>query len=62
MAQRLENYVRVVGQENVIAGNDCGFGTAVGLEMVDRNVAWAKFEAMVEGARIASKQVATAGV
>jgi 5-methyltetrahydropteroyltriglutamate--homocysteine methyltransferase len=62
VAQRLGNYVRVVGQENVIPGNDCGFGTAIGLEMVDRNVAWAKVEAMVEGARIATRQLAAAGV
>jgi 5-methyltetrahydropteroyltriglutamate--homocysteine methyltransferase len=62
VAQRLANYVRVVGQEHVIAGTDCGFGTAIGLEMVDRNVVWAKFQAMVEGAQIATKQLAAAGV
>ncbi len=49
------------GQENVIAGTDCGFGTAVGLEMVDRNVTWAKFDAMAEGARIATQQLASVG-
>jgi 5-methyltetrahydropteroyltriglutamate--homocysteine methyltransferase len=62
VAQRLANYVRVVGQEHVIAGTDCGFGTAIGLEMVDRNVVWAKFQAMVEGAQIATQQLAAAGV
>ncbi len=38
---------------NVIAGTDCGLGYRVGHE----EIMWAKLEAMVEGARIASKQL-----
>ena len=37
----------------VIAGTDCGIGTRVG----HAEIAWAKLEAMVEGARIATKQL-----
>jgi len=46
----------LVGRENVIAGSDCGYGTWVGQAAVDPNVVWAKFAAMAEGARIATKQ------
>jgi 5-methyltetrahydropteroyltriglutamate--homocysteine methyltransferase len=37
-------------------GSDCGFGTWVGQAAVDPDVVWAKFAAMAEGARIASKR------
>ena len=53
--QRIVRYAEVVGRENVMAGTDCGFGTAATLNpMVDPRIAWAKLEAMVEGARLAS--------
>ena len=53
--QRIVRYAEVVGRENVIAGTDCGFGTAATLNpMVDPRIAWAKLEAMAEGARLAS--------
>jgi len=56
IAQRLDNYVRLLGAERVMAGTDCGFGTSVGRDRVVRSVAWAKLEAMVEGARLASER------
>ena len=37
-------------------GLDCGYGTWVGQAAVDPDVVWAKFAAMAEGARIASRQ------
>ncbi len=55
VAQRIGNYARLVGRENVIAGTDCGFGTWVGQAAVDADVVWAKLAAMAEGARIATK-------
>ena len=54
IAQRIGNYARLVGRENVIAGTDCGYGTWVGQAAVDPDIVWAKFAAMAEGARIAS--------
>ena len=48
------NYAEVVGRERVIAGTDCGFGTSAWGRKVDARIAWAKLEAMVEGARLAS--------
>ena len=56
IAQRIGNYAKLVGRENVIAGSDCGYGTWVGQAAVDPDVVWAKMAAMAEGARIASKQ------
>jgi 5-methyltetrahydropteroyltriglutamate--homocysteine methyltransferase len=53
IADRLVRYAKIVGRENVIAGTDCGLGPRVG----DPQIAWAKFEAMAEGARIATKQL-----
>jgi 5-methyltetrahydropteroyltriglutamate--homocysteine methyltransferase len=56
IAQRIARYANLVGRDNVIAGSDCGFGTWVGQAAVDPDVVWAKFAAMAEGARLASKQ------
>jgi len=56
IAQRIVRYAKLVGRENVIAGSDCGYGTWVGQAAVDPDVVWAKFNALAEGARIASTQ------
>jgi 5-methyltetrahydropteroyltriglutamate--homocysteine methyltransferase len=56
VAQRIARYANLVGRENVIAGSDCGYGTWVGQAAVDPDVVWAKFSAMAEGARLASRQ------
>jgi 5-methyltetrahydropteroyltriglutamate--homocysteine methyltransferase len=45
-------YAGVVGRERVIAATDCGFRWRVHPE-----IAWAKLEALVEGARLASAQL-----
>jgi 5-methyltetrahydropteroyltriglutamate--homocysteine methyltransferase len=58
VAQRLLNYARLVGPERVVAGADCGFGTSVVREWrVVPSITWAKFESMVEGARIAGESL-----
>ena len=56
IANRISNYAKLVGSENVIAGSDCGYGTWVGQAAVDPDVVWAKFTALAEGARIATKR------
>ncbi len=56
VAQRIGNFAKLVGRENVIAGTDCGYGTWVGQAAVDPDVVWAKMAAMAEGARIATKK------
>jgi 5-methyltetrahydropteroyltriglutamate--homocysteine methyltransferase len=55
VAQRLIQYARVVGRERVMAGSDCGFSTFSGFPTVYPDIVWKKMEAMVEGARLASK-------
>jgi 5-methyltetrahydropteroyltriglutamate--homocysteine methyltransferase len=57
VAQRIVQYARLVGRENVIAGTDCGFGTSAGIPKVHPTVMWAKFRAMAEGARLASQRL-----
>lgn len=57
VAQRLTRYANLVGRENVMAGTDCGFGTIAGMQVVAPSVAWAKFQAMAEGARLATEQL-----
>ena len=53
IADRLVRFANIVGKENVIAGTDCGLGTRVG----HPQIAWAKFQAMAEGARLATKEL-----
>ncbi len=57
VAQRTEQFARLVGRENVIAGTDCGFGTSAGRTRVHPEIMWAKFESLVEGARLASARL-----
>ncbi|MGE3537937.1 MAG: cobalamin-independent methionine synthase II family protein [Candidatus Tectimicrobiota bacterium] len=54
VAQRIIRYAEVVGRERVIASTDCGFGTSAWGRKVHADIAWAKLQAMVEGARLAS--------
>lgn len=53
VAERLVNFASVVGRENVQAGTDCGIGSRVGHE----DIAWAKLQAMADGAALASAQL-----
>ena len=56
VAQRLLRYAAVVDRERLIAGVDCGFGTAVRTEpTVADSIVWAKLRALSEGATIASR-------
>ena len=57
VAQRLVNYARLVGQERVMAGSDCGFSTFAGVSTVDPRITWAKFQSMAEGARLATEEL-----
>ncbi len=57
VAQRITNYVGIVGRENVLAGSDCGFGTLVGMSWVSPRVVWAKLASLTEGARLASQRL-----
>ena len=54
VAQRICQYADAVGRERIIAAIDCGFETFAGNSRVHPTVVFAKFEALAEGARIAS--------
>jgi 5-methyltetrahydropteroyltriglutamate--homocysteine methyltransferase len=57
VAERIVRFARLVGRENVIAGTDCGFAQGAGLQRVHPSIMWAKLAALVEGARLATKQL-----
>ncbi len=58
VAQRIVRYAEIVGRERVMAGTDCGFATfARSVNQVEPEIAWAKFKSMVDGARLASRQL-----
>jgi 5-methyltetrahydropteroyltriglutamate--homocysteine methyltransferase len=58
VAERLVKYAAIVGREHVIAGSDCGFSSFASSEPeIHPTVVWAKFQAMAEGAQLASAQL-----
>jgi 5-methyltetrahydropteroyltriglutamate--homocysteine methyltransferase len=50
VAQRIRRFAKLVGPENVIAGTDCGFGGRT-----HPQIAWAKLQALAQGAALAGK-------
>lgn len=52
VADRIVQFAKIVGPENVVASTDCGLGGRL-----HHQIAWAKLESLVEGARIASKEL-----
>jgi 5-methyltetrahydropteroyltriglutamate--homocysteine methyltransferase len=52
VADRIVRFAKAVGRENVIASTDCGLGGRVHPQL-----AWAKLQALTEGARLATKQL-----
>jgi 5-methyltetrahydropteroyltriglutamate--homocysteine methyltransferase len=58
IAERLERFARLVGPERVMAGADCGFSSqATYRPEVHPTVMWAKFDAMAQGARLATDRL-----
>ncbi len=57
VADRIVRFAKLVGRENVIAGTDCGFAQVDMIRRVHPKIMWAKFEALVEGARIATREL-----
>ncbi|MGH7907308.1 MAG: cobalamin-independent methionine synthase II family protein [Candidatus Binataceae bacterium] len=52
VADRILRYANAAGRENIIAGTDCGLGGRIHPQLV-----WAKLEALVKGARMASEEL-----
>jgi len=58
VAQRLLRYAQFLDRERLIAGIDCGFGTAVRrAPKVTDSIVWAKLRALHDGAELASKRL-----
>ncbi len=57
VADRIVRFAKLVGRENVIAGTDCGFAQVDIVKRTHPSVMWAKFEALAEGARIATREL-----
>ena len=50
VAERIQRFATIVGRERVIASTDCGLGGRI-----HPQIAWAKLEALSEGAKLASR-------
>ena len=57
VAERIVRLARLVGRENLLAGTDCGFAQGPFYQRVHHSVMWAKLDALVQGARLASAQL-----
>ena len=57
IAERTVRFANQLGRENVMIGTDCGFAQGTFYRRVHPSIMWAKFEALVEGARLATKQL-----
>jgi 5-methyltetrahydropteroyltriglutamate--homocysteine methyltransferase len=54
VAQRILNFVKILGADRVIGSTDCGFASTASATSVSGEVAWLKLKSLVEGAKIAS--------
>jgi 5-methyltetrahydropteroyltriglutamate--homocysteine methyltransferase len=57
IAWRLMTYARLVGRENILAGTDCGFSQGAFTPRVHASIMWAKLQALMEGAALASTRL-----
>src|SRR5438552_1443432 len=57
VAERIMNFARVLGRERVMAGADCGFAQGALYQRQHPTVMWAKFAALVQGAKLASERL-----
>ena len=57
ITDRIVNFAKIVGRENVIGGTDCGFQQGARIERVHPTIMWAKLQSLAEGARIASQEL-----
>ena len=57
VAERIVRVARLVGRENLLAGTDCGFAQGPFYRRVHPSIMWAKLDALVQGAKIASARL-----
>ena len=57
VADRLVRLAELVGRERVIGGTDCGFAQGPYVRRVHPSIMWAKLDALVQGARLATDRL-----
>jgi 5-methyltetrahydropteroyltriglutamate--homocysteine methyltransferase len=57
VAERLVRLAGIVGRERVMGGTDCGFAQSAPVQRVHPSIQWAKLEALVQGARLATERL-----
>jgi 5-methyltetrahydropteroyltriglutamate--homocysteine methyltransferase len=57
VAERIVRLARLVGRENILAGTDCGFAQGPFHRRVHPSIMWAKLDALVQGAKLASAEL-----
>jgi 5-methyltetrahydropteroyltriglutamate--homocysteine methyltransferase len=57
VAERIVRLARLVGRERILAGTDCGFAQGPFHRRVHPSIMWAKLDALVKGARLASAEL-----
>jgi 5-methyltetrahydropteroyltriglutamate--homocysteine methyltransferase len=57
VCERLVRLAHVVGRENVIGSTDCGFAQGPFVQRVHPSIMWAKLQSLVEGARLATREL-----
>jgi len=57
IAERIVRLAKLVGRENILAGTDCGFAQGPFHRRVHPSIMWAKLDALVRGARLASAEL-----
>jgi 5-methyltetrahydropteroyltriglutamate--homocysteine methyltransferase len=55
VAERITRLAGLVGRERVIGGTDCGFAQGPYVQRVHPTIMWAKLDALVQGARLATE-------
>jgi 5-methyltetrahydropteroyltriglutamate--homocysteine methyltransferase len=58
VAERITRLAKLVGRENLVASTDCGFAQGALYQRVHPSIMWAKLESLVEGAKLATQQLA----
>jgi 5-methyltetrahydropteroyltriglutamate--homocysteine methyltransferase len=57
VAERIVRLGKLIGRENLLAGTDCGFAQGPFYRRVHPSIMWAKLDALVKGAEIASAEL-----
>jgi len=57
VAERIVRLAKLVGRERLIASTDCGFAQGPFTRRAHPSIQWAKLKALVEGAKIATREL-----